>query len=76
MLISSKAAEGKAVARVVAVPRVDEGAAEVEVAGERAGVGATRPVVAVGVASVEITDVPGESPAPEEGERYIFYQST
>ena len=68
-----KAAEGKAVATVVVVPGVDAGAGEVEVAGADAGVGVARPVVAAGTAIAEVTVVPVEVPAPEEGERNIFY---
>ena len=59
----------------VVVPGVDVGAVEEEVAGGDAGVGVARPVVAGGTARVEGTAVPGEEPAPEEGERNIFYQS-
>ena len=53
---------------IVVVPGVDVGAVEVEVAGVDAGVGVARPVVAVGTAIVEVTVVPVEVPAPEEGE--------
>ena len=75
-LFFCKVAEGKTVAMtVVAVPGVDGGAEEEEVAGVDAGVGVARPVVAVGTATGEVTGVPGEAPAPEEGERNIFYQS-
>ena len=59
----------------VVAPEADAGAAEAEAAGVRTGAGATRPVVAAGTAGVEATAVPVEVPAPEEGERYIFYQS-
>ena len=60
---------------IVAAPGADAGAGEVEESGEDAGVGVARPVVAAGTASDEVTAVPVEAPAPEEGERYIFYQS-
>ena len=60
---------------VVVGPRVDGGAEEGEVAGVRAGVGEPGPVVAGGAAAVEGTGIPAEVPAPEEGERYVFYQS-
>ncbi len=60
---------------VAVVPGGDTGAGEVEVAGARTGGGATRPVVAVGAAGGESTVVPVKVPAPEEGERCIFYQS-
>ena len=58
-----------------AVPGVDVGAEEVEVAGADAGEGVARPVGAVGTATVEVTVAPVEASAPEEGERSIFYQS-
>lgn len=61
---------------VAAVPGVDAGAVEAEVAGVRTGEGVTRPVETVGTAAVEVTAVPVEEPAPEEGEQYIFYQSS
>ena len=57
------------------VPWVDVGAGEVEVAGADARVGVARPVVTAGSASVETAGAPSEAPAPEEGERNIFYQS-
>ena len=74
-IVFCKAAEGKAEAMSVVVPGSDVGAVEEEVAGVDAGVGVARPVVAVGTASVEVTGVPVEGPAPEEGERGILYQS-
>ena len=61
---------------IAVVPGVDAGAAEAEVAGVDAGVGIARPVEAVGTAIVEVTAAPVEVPAPEEGERNIFYQSS
>ena len=61
---------------IVAVPGADVGAVEVEEAGVDAGVGVARPVVAGGTAIVEVTGAPAEVPAPEEGERNIFYQSS
>ena len=68
--------EGKTVAmRAGVVPGADVGAAEAEVAGGDAGVGVARPVEAVGTAIAEETVAPVEVPAPEEGERNIFYQS-
>ena len=60
---------------VAAVPGVDAGTVEAEVAGARAGVGEPRPVGAVGTAVAEATGEPAEVPAPEEGERHIFCQS-
>ena len=60
---------------VAVVPGVDVGAAEEEVAGVDAGVGVARPVVAEGTATAEVTGVPAEVPAPEEGEGNILYQS-
>ena len=68
-------AEGSTVAVAAAVPGEDEGAVEAEVVGVCAGVGVTGPVDADGAASAEDTGVPVEVPAPEKGERYIFYQS-
>ena len=72
---NSKAAEGKTVAMSAVVPGVDVGDVEEEVAGVDAGVGVARPVVTGGTAIVEVTGEPAEGPAPEEGERNIFYQS-
>ena len=60
---------------VDATARVRVCIVEVEAAGARARVGEPGPVVADGAAVEEITVGPGEDPAPEEGERYIFYQS-
>ena len=74
-IVFCKAAEGETVAMNAVVPGVDVGAAEAEVAGVDAGAGVARPVVAAGTASVEGTGAPVEAPAPEEGERNIFYQS-
>ena len=60
---------------IVVVPGGDAGTAEAEAAGVDAGERVARPVESVGTASAGATGVPVEGPAPEDGERNIFYQS-